>query len=72
MAKPTDLKFVMHLNEDQALALAQLVKRFTYDDAQRLSNGFLRYADGRFERDVMLDAVCVVQRTLAEVGFEPR
>ena len=46
-------RVVLELPPDQALALAQLVKRLGYDDAERLSS---RY-DGGAERDAMLAGV---------------
>lgn len=60
------------LSENQALALAQMVKRICHEDLQRLSSRFDRYDDGRMELDHMLNGVARLQRALAEVGFEPR
>jgi hypothetical protein len=53
---------------DEAMALAQLCKRFCWEDAVRLSN---RHDGGR-ERDAMLEGVLALQRALAEAGFSPR
>jgi hypothetical protein len=62
-------KVVLDLaSADEAMALAQLAKRFTYEDAERLSN---RHDDGH-ERDAMLEGVLSLQRGLAEAGFAPR
>jgi hypothetical protein len=61
-------KIVLDLPDDQAMALAQLVKRLGYDDAERLSS---RY-DGGHERDLMLAGVDKLHRALAEAGFAPR
>jgi hypothetical protein len=61
-------KIVLELPDDQAMALAQMVKRLGYDDAERLSS---RY-DGGQERDAMLSGVDKLQRALAEAGFAPR
>jgi hypothetical protein len=46
-------KVTVELPADEATALAQLVKRLGYDDAERLSS---RY-DGGEERDAMLSGV---------------
>jgi len=61
-------KIVLELPADEAMALAQLVKRLGYDDAERLSS---RY-DGGHERDLMLAGIDKLQRALAEAGFAPR
>ena len=61
-------KVILELPADEARALAQLVKRLGYDDAERLSS---RY-DGGEERDVMLSGINKLQRALAEAGFAPR
>jgi len=61
-------KVTVDLPDDEAMALAQLVKRLGYDDAERLSS---RY-DGGAERDRMLAGVNKLQRALAEAGFAPR
>ncbi len=61
-------KITVDLPNDEAMALAQLVKRLGYDDAERLSS---RY-DGGHERDLMLAGINKLQRALAEAGFAPR
>jgi hypothetical protein len=61
-------RITLDLPPDEARALAQFVKRLGYDDCQRLGN---RY-DGGEERDAMWQAVCKLQRALAESGFAPR
>jgi len=61
-------KIILELPADEAKALAQLVKRLGYDDAERLSS---RY-DGGEERDAMLSATDKLRRALAEAGFAPR
>ena len=61
-------KVVLELPPNEAMALAQLVKRLGYDDAERLSS---RY-DGGEERDLMLAGIDKLQRALAEAGFAPR
>jgi hypothetical protein len=53
---------------DEALALAQMCKRFTHDDAVRFSS---RHDGGR-ERDAMLEGILSLRRGLAEAGFAPR
>jgi len=61
-------KVTVDLPPDEAMALAQLIKRLGYDDAERLSS---RY-DGGAERDLMLAGINKLQRALAEAGFAPR
>jgi len=61
-------KVVVELPPAEAMALAQMVKRLRYDDAERLSS---RY-DGGTERDAMLAGIDKLQRALAEAGFAPR
>ena len=61
-------KINLDLPDDEAMALAQMVKRLGYDDAERLSS---RY-DGGAERDLMLSGVDKLQRALREAGFAPR
>jgi hypothetical protein len=61
-------KVVVELPPDEAMALAQMVKRLGYGDAERLSS---RY-DGGAERDLMLSGIDKLQRALAEAGFAPR
>ncbi len=61
-------KIVLELPADEAMALAQLVKRLGYDDCERLSS---RY-DGGHERDLMLASIDKLQRALREAGFAPR
>lgn len=58
----------LDLDPEQAMALAQLCKRFTWEHAKSLSNAH----DGGQERDLMLDAVGVLARALAEKGYAPR
>ena len=61
-------RILLELARDEAMALAELAKRFSYDDAVRFSN---RHDGGR-ERDAMLEGVLSLQRGLAEAGFAPR
>jgi hypothetical protein len=61
-------KVVVELPPDEAMALAQMVKRVGFDDAERLSS---RYDDGT-ERDLMLSGIDKLQRALAKAGFSPR
>jgi hypothetical protein len=61
-------KIILELPRDQAMALAQMVKRFTYEDAERFANPH----DGGRERDTMLEGILSLQRGLAEAGFAPR
>jgi hypothetical protein len=59
---------VPDLLHNEAMALAQLVKRLGHDDVERLSSRF----DGGHERDLMLAGIDKLQRALAEAGFAPR
>jgi hypothetical protein len=58
-------------SSDEAVALAQFVKRIGYEDVNRFASPCITYG-GRSEADVMWSAVCVLQRDLAEAGFAPR
>lgn len=63
-----DIRVALELPEDQAMALAQLAKRFSFTDAQNLSAAY----DGGGERDTMIQAVCTLARALRDAGFAPR
>jgi hypothetical protein len=56
---------------DEAMALAQLLKRIDHGMVIRLASRSVWYS-GRAEVDVMWSAVCDLQRQLAEAGFNPR
>ena len=58
----------LELPADEAIALAQLTKRFTHDDAMRFANPH----DGGRERDAILEGILSLQRALAESGYAPR
>jgi hypothetical protein len=62
------MKIILDVPPDQAMALAQMVKRFTYEDAVRFANPH----DGGRERDAILDGASTLQRALTEAGFAPR
>ena len=61
-------RIVIDIPDDQAEALAQVCKRFLFEDAVRFAN---RHDGGR-ERDLILDGTSTLQRALAEAGFAPR
>ena len=61
-------RILLELARDEAIALAELAKRFTHDDAVRFSNRH----DGGAERDAMLEGILSLQRGLAEAGYAPR
>ena len=61
-------RIVIDLRDDEAMALAQLAKRFGYDDAERLSSRH----DGGEERHAMLAGIGKLQRALADAGYAPR
>jgi hypothetical protein len=52
----------------EAMALAQMAKRFVYEDAVRFSSRH----DGGAERDAMLGGIGKLQSALAGAGFAPR
>lgn len=58
-------------SSDEAVALAQYVKRIGYEDVNKFASPCITYG-GRTEADVMWSAVCVLQRQLADAGFAPR
>ena len=62
------MKIVLDIPNDQAEALAQVCKRFCYEDAVRFANSH----DGGRERDAILDGTSTMQRALAVAGFAPR
>jgi hypothetical protein len=55
----------------ELMALAQLVKRLSYDDCERLSSRHATYGL-RPEREVMWAAVSMLRDELAQAGFAPR
>jgi hypothetical protein len=61
-------KIVLDLPPEQAIALAQFVKRLDSDDCRRLGN---RY-DGGAEAEEMWQAIQKLQQALKESGFAPR
>ena len=62
------MKLAFDLPEDQAMALAQMCKRFVWEDAVRFANPH----DGGRERDAILEGTLTLQRALREAGFAPR
>lgn len=68
MSEPAPVQLSVSLDHGEAWALAQLCKRFTWEDAVRLSNAH----DGGAERDRLLEAVCRVGRSLDKHGISPR
>ena len=61
-------RITLELVSAEAMALAQLCKRFTFDDAERFAD---RHDGGR-EREAILDGIATLQKALAEAGFAPR
>jgi hypothetical protein len=62
----TKVKIVLDdLTDDEAYALAQMVKRMTWDHFKRLSAN-------ESERENMDAAAIKLRRALAEAGFDPR
>jgi hypothetical protein len=62
------IRITVDLLEHEAMALAQLCKRFCWEDAVRFANPH----DGGRERDAILEGTIVLQRALREAGFAPR
>jgi len=71
MASSDTITIPLILPFDEATALAQFVKRIDYDALGRFTSTFVFYS-GRTEHDTAWSAVCLVQRQLAEAGFNPR
>jgi hypothetical protein len=69
MPKPTDrVRITIELTAEEADALAQMWKRFSYADAEHLAD---RY-DGGKERDHIRYAISILRRDLGAEGFMPR
>jgi len=62
------MRIVLDLPSDEAMALAQMCKRFCHEDAARFANPH----DGGRERHAMLGGTSTLQRVLAKAGFRPR
>jgi hypothetical protein len=59
----------LELSDDEAEGLAQMCKRFTYEDAERFGN---RFDKGR-ERDSILSGTSTLWKALRDArGFAPR
>jgi hypothetical protein len=52
-------------------AFAQFLKRIGYEDCARFASPTVTYL-ARSEGDVIWSAVCLLQRQVAEAGFNPR
>jgi hypothetical protein len=61
-------RLTVDLLNAEAMALAQMCKRFTDDDAERFAD---RHDGGR-EREAILDGIATLQKALAEAGYAPR
>ena len=61
-------RLTVDLLNSEAAGLAQMCKRFTFDDAERFAN---RHDGGR-EREAILEGIRALQRALREAGFNPR
>jgi hypothetical protein len=62
------VKIALDIPDEEAMALAQMCKRFCYEDAVR----FATPHDGGRERDAILEGTTTLSRALAEAGFAPR
>jgi hypothetical protein len=71
-SNPTTLTIPIDFpSSDEAVALAQFVKRVDYETVGRFAATTITYG-GRTEHDTMWSAVCTLQHQLAEAGFAPR
>jgi hypothetical protein len=68
MPAPGRNRVIVDFADVEAMAMAQLCKRFNYDDAVRFSNRH----DGGQERDDLRAAIDTLERALAQAGFAPR
>ena len=71
MAEQQASTIPLELPPNEAAAFSQFVKRIDYDALGRFTSTFVFYS-GRTEHDTAWSAVCLVQRQLAEAGFNPR
>ena len=71
-SKPSTIAIPLHMPADEALALAQFVKRVDYETVNRFASPCATYGAGCSEGDVMWSAVYLLQRQLADAGFAPR
>ena len=69
MANPDTITIPLILPFDEAAS--QFLKRATYDDVGQRTSSFVFYS-GRTDQDVAWSAVRLVQRQLADAGFNPR
>lgn len=58
---------VVALSREQGYEFAQMLKRFHFGTAERLSD-----PTRKDEPQLMIDAVCLVQRGFSEAGIAPR
>lgn len=65
MNGPRTMGAIVYLTPLEAMALAQLAKRITWDE-------LLRCSVDRDEAEIMRSAVEQLRRGLADSGFEPR
>ena len=63
--KTSTVRITVELSEREAEALAQMVKRMSFDDV-------LKLAGGHPEAHDMLAALLKVKRALADQGYAPR
>jgi len=71
MAKATEDHIPLELPRNEAAAFSQFVKRVDYDTVGRFASMFVFYS-GRTEHDTVWSALRMLQRQLAEAGFNPR
>jgi hypothetical protein len=72
MADPQGIAIPIDLRRDEAAALAELLKRTSYENCLRRSNRLTRDGDSREAADVMWSALRLVENQFAEAGFAPR
>lgn len=59
------------LPPNEAMALAEFLKRIGYEDCAKFASPFTTY-DGVSEADTIWSAVLICQRALARLGYAPR
>jgi hypothetical protein len=71
MATNDDIKIPLELPRNEAAAFSQFTKRIDYDTVGKFADRKATY-DGRTEHDTAWSALRMLQRQLAEAGFNPR
>jgi hypothetical protein len=70
MAESQSTTIPLELPREEARAFAQVIKRIDYNLCAKWSSMTRTYNSTRSEHDVMWSAVCMLERQLAEAGFD--